>query len=377
MNKINVGIIGVGFVGGAHIEALRRLGYVNIKAIAINDENLAKEAANKYGISKYYTDYHDLLNDSEIEAVHNCTPNNLHYMINKDIILSKKHILSEKPLTMTIEESEELLSLISKIPVVNGVNFIYRQYPIIQQIRSMILNDELGDIYAIHGSYLQDWLMYDSDYNWRVESKLGGPSRVMADIGSHWCDMAQYLLNSDIVEVMADLSTVIPVRKKPANLVLTFSNETSKINEIVNVDTEDFGTVLLKFDNGVKGSFVASQISAGRKNMFTIEIDGSKASVYWNQETPELLWIGHRNKPNEYMICDPSLLNAKAKEFNYYPGGHNEGWPDALKNMMSNFYKTILYDEEIKFATFGDAYKTMKVVNAILKSNYTRSWQKI
>jgi predicted dehydrogenase len=370
IKKINTGIIGIGYIGGAHIEAIKRLGYPNIAAVVVRNEAKAKEICENFGIPKYFTNYQGMLADSSIDVIHNCTPNNVHFQINKDVILSGKHILSEKPLTVNSSESQELVKLTQKYNVLNAVNFVYRHYAVVQHIKGMIEKGELGDIYTIHGSYLQDWLLYDTDYNWRIEASLGGPSRAIADIGSHWCDIAQFLVGQDIVEVFADLATFIPVRKKMVSI-------DPPIYQPINVDTEDYGSVLLKFRNGARGSFTTSQVSAGRKVGLSFEIDGSKASVYWDQESAYTLWIGHRNMPNEVMISHPDLLNEKGKTYNYYQGIKCERWPDAQKNMIDSFYRTILYNEKPKYANFEEAHKIMKVIDSILKSNKSGTWQKI
>jgi predicted dehydrogenase len=368
MSKINAGIIGVGSIGHAQIEAIRRLGFINVAAIVVRDEERAQEACSNLSIPKYYTDYRELLSNPEIEVIHNCTPNNVHYQINKDVILAKKHLLSEKPLTIHASESEELVLLAAKYHIFNGVNFVYRHFSVIQHLHQIIAMGELGDIFAIHGSYLQDWLLYETDYNWRVNSTLAGPSRAVADIGSHWCDMAQFLIGSEINEVVADLSTFIPERKKPID-TLHFDS--------VSVTTEDFGSVLLKFRNGVKGCFTVSQVSAGRKSEFSFQVDGSKASAYWNQECPYQLWLGYRNKPNEVLLSHPSLLVDQAKSYNYYPSGSCERWPDAQKDLIKNFYESILNEKEIQYATFNDAHKVNLIIEAVLRSNTSRNWQQV
>lgn len=370
MKRINVGIIGIGYIGEAHIEAIKRLGYSNIEAIVVRDETKAKVICNNLGIPKYFTNYKEMLSDSSIDVVHNCTPNNLHFQINKDVILSGKHILSEKPLTLNSNESRELVKLIKEYKVFNAVNFIYRHYAVVQHIKGMIKKEELGDIYAIYGSYLQDWLLYDTDYNWRVEASIGGSSRAISDIGSHWCDLAQFLLGQDIVEVFADLATFIPTRKKMVSM-------DPKIYHTINVDTEDYGSVILRFRDGSRGCFNVSQVSAGRKLGLSFQIDGSKASVYWEHENASALWIGHRNMPNQVMISHPDLLNENGKTYRYYQKPKCERWPDAQRNMIDSFYRTILYNDSPKYVNFEEAYKIMRVVESILESNKSGTWQKV
>ena len=369
MKRLRAGVIGVGYVGDAHLEAIRRLGYADVAAIAVRDEPRAKRICDFFGIPKYYTDYREMLADTSIDVVHNCTPNMAHFRINEDIILSGKHLLSEKPLTVDSRESQVLLRLAKERGVLNAVNFVYRHYSIVQRLRGMIEDGELGDIYSIHGAYLQDWLLHASDYNWRVEARLGGPSRALADIGSHWCDMAQFLVGQDIVEVCADLATFIPVRTKPDPL-------DPKAGEQVVVDTEDYGGVLLRFAGGARGSFTASQVSAGRKLGLSFEVDGSVASVHWRQEEADRLWIGRRDGPNEELVVRPGLLNERGRGVGRSTG-RPERWPDAQKNMIDSFYGTILYGDAPRYADFAEGHKITKVVEAALRSHRSRGWEKV
>ncbi|MDQ0217427.1 Gfo/Idh/MocA family oxidoreductase [Peribacillus cavernae] len=384
MEKIKVGIIGTGFIGPTHIEAIRRLGFVEVVGIAESSIESAEQKAAELGIAKAYGDYREMLRDSEIQVVHNCTPNHLHFPINKEIILAGKHVLSEKPLAMSSEESAELVALAKKHKVVHGVNFNYRQFPSVKNLETMVKNNDLGKINLVHGSYLQDWLLYETDFNWRLSPEVGGTSRAIADIGSHWCDTVQYVTGKRIVEVFADLATVIPVRKKPASNGSTFGaqNADQETYEDIPIHTEDYASVLVRFADGGNGVFTVSQVSAGRKNRLSFEIDGSESSAYWNQEEPEKLWIGHRDKPNEILLADPGLFSQEAKSSIHHPGGHNEGWPDALKNVMLHFYTFIRegkdpLNDRTNFATFEDGHLSMCITDAILESNKQQKWVKV
>lgn len=384
MKKIKVGIIGTGFIGPTHIEAIRRLGFVEVVALAETSQEQAETKAAELGISLAYEDYREMLKNDEIQVVHNCTPNHVHFAINKDIILAGKHVISEKPLAMNSEESAELLTLAKTKDVVHGVNFNYRQHASVQNLQAMISSGDLGKVNLVHGSYLQDWLLYETDFNWRLAPEVGGKSRAIADIGSHWCDTVQYVTGKKIVEVFADLATVIPVRKKAISGSNTFStvNHEEQEYEDVAINTEDYASVLVRFEDGSRGVFTVSQVSAGRKNRLSFEIDASKSSVFWNQEEPEKLWIGHRDKPNEILLADPSLFSVEAKSAIHHPGGHNEGWPDALKNMMLNFYTFVREEKSLKtdkpnFATFEDGHLSMCITDAILDSHQQQKWVKV
>lgn len=384
MEKIKVGVIGTGFIGPTHIEAIRRLGFVEVVGLAENGIEAAENKAAGLGIPKAYGDYREMLADKEIQVVHNCTPNHLHFQINKEIILAGKHVVSEKPLAMDSKESAELLALAKEHGIVHGVNFNYRQFASVQNLHAKIANGDIGKVNLVHGSYLQDWLMYETDFNWRLAPEVGGKSRAVADIGSHWCDTVQYVTGKKIVEVFADLATVIPVRKKSTSLLATFGaqNPEEVTYEDVLINTEDYASVLVRFEDGSRGVFTVSQVSAGRKNRLSFEIAGSKSSVFWNQEEPEKLWIGHRDKPNETLLADAALFAPDARGAIHHPGGHNEGWPDALKNMMKNYYTFIREGKDpaidtSNFATFKDGHISMCITDAILESNAQQKWVKV
>lgn len=378
---IKMGIIGVGFIGRAHIEAVRRLGFVEVAAMSGSDGEAARAKAKEFQIPLVYENYKDMLSDASIAVVHNCTPNHLHYVISKDIILSGKHVLSEKPLAMTIEESEELARLAQEHEVIHAVNFNYRQYALVQQLKHMIRSEELGRPNLVRGYYLQDWLSEETDFNWRLLPKFGGRSRAVADVGSHWIDLAQYVLQDRIVEVFADLGPVIPVRKRNVSNRVTVGVDSDKdgADEDVVVETEDYAHVIMRFQSGVRGAFMVSQVSPGHKNHLRLEIDGSRASAAWDQENPNYLWIGHRRRANEIMMSDPEVMALEVKPFARYPGGHHEGWPDAMTNAMRNFYEQVLKTptrdtSDWNFAAFSDGHRTMCVIDAILESNARGRW---
>ncbi|OME87804.1 dehydrogenase [Paenibacillus sp. FSL A5-0031] len=383
--KIKAGIIGTGFIGPAHIEAVRRLEFVEVIALAQNGEESARIKAEQLGVPLAYGDYKDLLRNPDIEVVHNCTPNHLHNQINREIIEAGKHVLSEKPLAMSSSESAELLALARKHGVVHGVNFNYRQYPMMKQLAEMVKQEEFGRINAVHGSYLQDWLLYETDYNWRLDDKTGGRSRAIADIGSHWCDTVQYVTGKKIKQVFADLWTVHPIRKKPVSQAITFGvNKGEQISkyEDISVHTEDYASVLIRFDDGSKGAFTVSQVSAGRKNALSFELNGSRKSAYWKQEEPASLWIGHRDRFNEVLMADPALFLEEARPSIHHPGGHTEGWPDSVKNMMLQYYTFIRegkdpLKDKANFATFEDGHLSMCIMEAILKSHKDECWVQV
>ena len=374
MANINAGILGLGFIGKVHVEALMRLPGVRIAGICDENRDLARAIAVEYGCTAY-RHYTEMLEDSNIDAIHNCTPNHLHFEINRFAIEKGKHVLSEKPLAMDSAESAQLLELSrNNPPLACGVCFQYRMYPLMQEYKHKFAAGELGKPRLVHGRYLQDWLMYDTDYNWRLSKQFAGKTRAIADIGSHWCDLAQNLTSSRITAVMADLVNIIPVRYKPKQEILTFSNTSGPVErEAVEIDTEDYGAVMVRFDNGARGLFYVSQVSGGHKCDLEIEVNTDTCSVAWRQEDSERIWIGRRDEANQSAIRSQLKY---AGQYTALPAGHPEGFNDAFKNNMLAFYNYIKggCKGPQDFATFEDGHNIMRLVDAIVESSDTKSW---
>ncbi|PLR76700.1 dehydrogenase [Bacillus sp. V3-13] len=382
MKKIRVGIIGTGFSASSHIEALRRIPEVEVAAISSRSLEKAKQCAEKFGIQKAFGNANELIHDPEIEAIHNCTPNYLHYEINREVLLANKHLLSEKPLAMDSKESNELKELAEKSNSVSAVCFNYRHYPLVAEMREMISAQKFGKANLVYGGYIQDWLLFNKDYNWRLEPRFNGLSRAVADIGSHWCDTVQHVLGKKIIEVFADLKTVHAIRQRPIQEAATFSNNTEVHREEVKITTEDYGSVLVHFEDGIHGVFTVSQVSAGRKNRLHFEIAAETATLSWDQEDPNRLWIGRRDEPNKELLRDPGLLSSASAKLAHFPGGHQEGWPDGLKNLLIDFYRAVRSKGENQeysgsFATLADGDQTMRLIDAILESNQTQKWIRV
>jgi len=380
MQKIKVGIIGTGYIGVSHIEAVRRIGFLELLAVADANQALAQKKAKEYFIPRCYNSLDEMLADPDIQVIHNCTPNNLHFDINKKIIQAGKHVFSEKPLARDSHESSALVALLQAWPqTVAAVNFNYRMNPLVQDMRQRIAAGSIGKVNLVHGSYLQDWLLFDTDYNWRLEPEIAGVSRCIADIGSHWMDAVQHLTGARITAVCADLLTVIPVRKKPAGQVETFSVAHSDAWEERQIATEDYGAVLFKMDNGAHGVFCASEVSAGHGCYIDIEINGSRATLKWNQETADQLWMGFRDQDNHLVMRDPQNLSPEARALSYLAKGHPEGWNDAFKNNIASFYRYLAAGKKLQtdrpdFATFADADYIIQLTEAIVQSSKTRQW---
>ena len=385
MKRIGMGIVGAGFVGPHHVDAVRRLGFVDVVAVAGSSEASARAKAEVLGARKSYGSYEALLDDPDVQIVHNATPNYLHYPVNAAAIAKGKHVVSDKPLAMTAAEAKKLLDAANKAGIVHAVTFNYRGNPLVQQARHAIARGDIGTPHFLVGQYLQDWLLKDTDYSWRLEPDKGGASSALGDIGSHWCDLAQHMSGLRITEVLGDITTVIPKRKKPRGSREAFQQGGGNEQvDLVDIKVEDLASVLLRFDNGARGAFSVGQVCAGHKNDLILEISGSKSSLRWRQEHQNELWLGHRDKPNEILQKDPSLMDAEVRGYAHLPGGHQESWTDAFGNLMRDIYGFIAEGKKPSdphppaFATFEDGYRANCIVEAILESAKKGSvWTKV
>ena len=378
MEKMNVAVAGLGFIGPAHIEALRRLPNIQVVAVGDANEKYARQKAEQLGIGASYGDFNELLKHEGIDCVHICTPNFLHYEMAKAALQAGKHVVLEKPLATTSQEGEELVALAKETGLVNAVHFNLRYYPLVRQMRAMREQDELGDVYSVIGTYLQDWLYYNTDYNWRLEPAQSGESRAIADIGSHLLDLVEYISGLKITEVMADFSTVHAQRKKPLKPVETYGGMTLKPEDYqdVPITTEDHANVLLRFDNGNKGVATVSQVSAGRKNQLKLEISGSKETFAWCSESPNEVWIGRRDTFNGVLLRDPSLVHEAARSAISFPGGHNEGFPDTSKQMFKEVYAAVQAGKQstTTYPTFADGLRELMLCEKIIESDKKQAW---
>jgi predicted dehydrogenase len=380
MKRIRTAIIGTGFMGRVHLEAVRRLGFVEVAAIAGRRIEAARSMADAFHVERVESHYDRILADPDIQAIHICTPNSLHAPIAKAALAAGKHVLCEKPLAMSTKEAQEIETLARTKNLRNCTCHNLRYYPMVQQMRSMRDAGDLGEILVVQGTYSQDWLLHDTDWNWRIESDKNGPSRVMADIGSHWCDMAEHVTGQRINSLCADLQTFHKTRKRPKVAVETFAGKTLSPEdyEVVPIDTEDFGSVIFRMGERARGAFTASQVSAGRKNRLNIEIYGTKSSVVWDQERPDELWIGNRNTNNQMLVKDPSLMKPQAQSFAELPGGHVEGYNDTFKQVFRRFYKSIESPDSVpEYPQFADGHRQLKILEAEMASHKTRAWVEV
>jgi len=379
MKKFRACVIGVGFIGAAHIEALRRLG--NVEVVALSDIPNAQAKADAFFVPKGYDDYKEMLDTEKPDVVHICTPNSSHYEMAMYAMQRNIAVICEKPLTKTLDEAKELAAYAREHKIVTGVNFNCRWYPQIMQVKAMIANGEVGDIRTIHGGYLQDWLYYDTDYSWRLEPEVSGESRAFADIGSHWIDLVESATGLRVVELMADFETFHKIRRKPLKPIETFSGMALRPEDYEEkpIGTEDYCTVLFRFNNGAHGTCTISQVFAGRKNQILLSIAGSKCSLHWDSEDSNELWVGRRDGFNQKAAKDPSILSPLARASISYPGGHVEGFPDTFKQNFKAIYAAIEAGDTGKqvFATFEDGLREMQLCDAVVRSARADHWVKV
>jgi predicted dehydrogenase len=378
-SDIGAAVIGSGFIGTVHIEALRRIG-VNVVGLLEASPSLGATRAEQLGIPTVYASLDDLLRDDRVRVVHVTSPNNLHYEQAKQILAARRHVVCEKPLAMTSGESAELVALAAASGLVNAVNFNIRFYPLNQHVANFVRDGGVGDVHLVTGRYHQDWLLYDTDWNWRLEKDTGGALRAVGDIGSHWLDLVTFLTGRRVEAVVADLSTFIPVRHRPAGPVLTFSTERASETIPVDIETEDVATMLLRFEGGARGSCAISQLSAGRKNSLAYQIDGAASAAAWDSERPDQLWLGHRDRPNELMARDPALMNRAGRAAARLPAGHVEGFADTFAAAFAAIYADVAAggpSAARPYADFTDGHEEMLVGDAVLESSRSGRWVQV
>jgi len=374
LSEIGAAVVGTGFIGVVHVEALRRLG-VQVHGVVGSSRDRATVRSRELGLPPAYESFKAMLADPRVEVVHITSPNHLHHEHASAALRAGKHVVCEKPLAMTAAESAELLQLAEQSGRVHAVNFNLRFYPLCRHVRGLVKQGELGDIRLISGHYLQDWLLLDTDWNWRLEPELGGGLRAVADIGSHWMDLTTFLAGKRITSVMADLATFIKTRRQPAGPVETFTTDHGGKTVAREIHTEDSAMILLRYEDETRGALTVSQVSPGRKNSLVFEIDGSTSAAAWNSERPDELWLGHRGRPNEILLRDPALLNEDARAATSLPGGHAEGFADTFKALYAAVYGAVAQGRPGDgYPTFADGHDEMLVCDAVARSSRERRW---
>lgn len=381
ISKGKVAVVGTGFIGPVHIEALRRLG-IPVKGVLDISPDKSEQARQSLRLDVAYPDFEALLADEEVISVHLTVPNIYHYDMAKRALEAGKNVMCEKPLAMTATESAELVEIAERTGLVAGVCYNIRFYPLNLQARHLVRTGQIGKVFSVVGSYVQDWLLYDTDYNWRVLAEQGGALRAVADIGSHWMDLLLSITGLKVEAVFANLQTVHPIRRRPKGEIETFTGKSAapEEREDIPINTDDCGSILFRFENGATGNLWVSQTTAGRKNCLRYEIAGSKNALAWNSETPNELWIGNRAEANQILPRDPGLLADLSRGYTNYPGGHNEGFPDAFKQCFRAFYEAVAagkMPENPLFATFADGHREIVLGEAILKSHAEAQWVSI
>ena len=377
--KLRAGIIGVGFIGAVHAEQLRRLG--NIEVVALSDAIDAGKKADALCVPRGYASYREMIDKEQLDCVHVCTPNNTHFEVAMYALEHGVNVICEKPMTTTLDEAEKLLALAKEKKLIHAMNFNCRFYPMVFQMRDTVQSGKLGDVYTIHGGYLQDWLFYDTDYSWRLEPELSGESRAFADIGSHWLDLVEFVTGLRVTEVLADFETFHKTRKKPKKAIDTFSGMALRPEDYdeVPILTEDYATVLFRLNNGAHACCNITQVFAGRKNQMIVAIAGSKCSLHWDSELSNEVWIGNRDGANGQLVKDPSILAPATAGIIGYPGGHVEGFPDTFKQNFKQIYAAIESGSAkgLDFADFEAGVREMRVCSKVLQSAKERRWVEV
>lgn len=373
--KIRAAVIGTGFIGTVHVQALRRLG-VDVRGVLGSSPKRGKERAQAMSVARAYDSLEDLLADESIDVVHVTTPNHAHYPQVKSILGAGKHVICEKPLAMTSVESAEMVDLANASGKVAAVCYNIRFYPLNQQAHGMVQAGDLGDIRFVTGHYHQDWLAKPSDWNWRLESEMGGALRSVGDIGTHWVDLTSFVTGLKATSVMAELATFIPKRQKPLGSVETFTSGTGE-TESTPIDTDDAAMILIRYENGARGVMSTSQVNMGRKNSLQWDIAGEKASAAWDSETPDHLFIGHRDGPNQTLMRDFTLMNRPGVAAATLPPGHVEGFADSFFNFFRAVYEDVLAggrQPTSTWATFEDGHYEMRFCDAVVTSASESRW---
>jgi predicted dehydrogenase len=371
IDELKAGVVGTGFIGAVHIDALRRLG-VEVTGVVGSTPERAKAKR----LASVYESYEALLADERVDVVHLTTPNNLHYPQVKAALEAGKHVVCEKPLALTAAESGELLELAGRVGLVHCTNFNIRFYPMVQEARARA--SDLGEIWNVHGTYLQDWLLYPTDWNWRLEPERGGALRAVADIGSHWLDLVQFVTGLEVEAVFADLATAIPMRQRPTGDVETFAAADDVERSDEPMATDDLAHILVRFRGGARGSCVVSQISAGRKNAIRFEVDASRGSLAWDGEAHEQLWLGRRDAPNELLLRNPTLMDASARATTHLPAGHAEGFADTFRELYRSVYRAVAAGEPgSDYPTFLAGHVENVLGEAIAESNGDGRWVEV
>lgn len=373
MSQLGVAIVGTGMIGNVHRRAAILAG-ARVCGVSASSPQRAADAASAWNVARAYRGIEEALADPQVQVVHVCTPNHLHRAMAQAALEAGKHVICEKPLATTREDAGALAALAAASGLVATVPFVYRYHPVVREARARIAQGELGPLRLIHGSYLQDWLLDPASNNWRVDPALGGPSRVFADIGSHWCDLVEWVAGERFVEVCAAFETVIAQRSVATGQSYAGPAADGAMQA---VSSEDVAAALFKTGSGVLASLTVSQVSAGRRNRLWFEIDGARASVAFDQEDSERLWIGLPDQREEIFVRGPAAGSAEQRRLSLLPVGHAQGYGHCFEAFVADTYRAIVAEAPEGLPTFDDGLRSAVIVDRVIASARTRAWTSI
>jgi predicted dehydrogenase len=377
--RMNAVVVGAGMIGAVHGAAIRAVG-ATVRGVVGSTADRGVALAREWDTPVAYPDLSAALADDAVTVVHLCTPNGLHATQAEAAMRAGKHVVCEKPLATSAADAERLTALAAEVGKVLAVPFVYRYHPIVREIRARRLAGDFGRWQLLHGSYLQDWMLSEDTANWRVDSVLGGPSRAFADIGSHWCDLVEWVAGVRFAQVSARLGATHAQR--PVGTSTTFGIQSELARQPISsptrrpVNTEDVATMLLQTEDGVLGTLTVSQVSAGRKNRLWFELDGATASAVFDQENPETAWLGDAHGA-QIIVRDPGHGSAEQRRVSTLPAGHAQGYRDCFSGFVGDVYATIAGDQIDGLPTGADGARSAHLVEAVLRSNHSRAWTDI
>jgi predicted dehydrogenase len=373
MRKLGIAIVGTGMIGAVHRRAALLAG-AEVRGVAASSPQRAREIAQAWDVARAYGDIGEIIADPQVQVVHVCTPNHLHRTMAQAALEAGKHVICEKPLATTVDDARALAALAASTGLVATVPFVYRYHPVVREARARIAQGELGPLRLIHGSYLQDWLLDPASNNWRVDPALGGASRVFADIGSHWCDLVEWVGGERFVDVTATFATVIAERGAITGQSFTTPAAGGAMQA---VSSEDVATAMFRTAAGTLASLTVSQVSAGRRNRLWFEIDGARASVAFNQEDPERLWIGLPDQREEVFVRGPGAGSAEQRRLAVLPAGHAQGYGNCFEAFVADTYRAIEGERPEGLPTFEDGLRSALIVDRVVTSARTHAWTSI
>jgi predicted dehydrogenase len=374
-DELRVAIAGVGFIGAVHARSARLAG-ARLVGVAASTPDRAAAAASELGAERGFASAEELVEADEVDVVHICTPNHLHLPLAEAALAAGKHVICEKPLALDTDGALRLTKAAAAAGTQAAVPFVYRYYPTVREARERVRTGTTGSLRLVHGTYLQDWLTSPDDDNWRVEGRFGGASRAFADIGSHWCDLAEFVSGHRITRLSSRTVVAVPERRRgPARAA--FDRGDGDKGELRPVDTEDAALVLFETDKGAFGSVVISQLSAGRKNRLWLELDGADEALAFDQEQPEALWCGRRDATT-ILHRDPATLSPPAARLSTLPAGHPQGYADCFDGFVRDVYDAIRTGAQVDgLPLFADGLRAARLTEAVLASAAAEEWVEV